>query len=190
MSDPGTATSEERMRSHVPDAIGPMFRILRLSVVWRGRLGRELAELGAGVANMRRLARLTFLFEDATQRELAVAMDIDTSALAKLLELLEKADYIRRKLDPTDRRLKRIFLTDGGRVAWETYKQTTSKLETNMTAGLDRGVRSHTGRNRRCYPERRTPAMRRIGAAADSKGYQRCTTTLRNYPALGAGVVM
>jgi hypothetical protein len=136
------------------------------------------------------LPMLPYLFEDATQWELAVAMDIDISALAKLLELLEKADYIRRKLDPTDRRLKRIFLTDGGRAVWETYKQTTSKLETNLTAGLDRGVRSHTGRNRRYYPERRTPAMRRIGAAADSKGYQRCTSTLRNYPALGAGVVM
>jgi DNA-binding MarR family transcriptional regulator len=96
------------MRSHVPDAIGLTFRILRLSV-----------------ANVRRLACLTFRPEGLIQRGPAAAMDIDTSALVRALDLLEKASYICRKLDPTDRRLKRIFLTDGDRAAWETCKQTT-----------------------------------------------------------------
>ena len=142
MGDPGKTISEERMRSHVPDAIGLTFRILRLSVVWRRLLERELTELGGSVANMRPLAYLTFLPEGTTQRELARAMDIDTSAVVRVLDLLEKADYIRRQPDPTDRRLKRIFLTDGGRVAWEIYKQTTSKLETDLTGELDRDVRA------------------------------------------------
>lgn len=143
VSDPGAATSEERMRSHVPNAIGPMFRILWLSVVWRGRLGRELAELGVSVANMQRLARLSFLPEGATQRELARTMDIDPPTLVRVLDLLEKADYIRRQSDPTDRRLKRILLTDGGRAVWEIYKQTTPKLETDLTGEFDRGARSY-----------------------------------------------
>ena len=153
MNGPGTATSEECMRSHVPDAIGLMFRILRLSVVWLARLGQCLA-------------CFTFLPEGVTQREPTAAPDIDTLALPRLLDRLEKADYIRRRFDPTDRHLRRIFLT----------------------GGVDWGVRSHAGGNRQYYPSHCASAMRRIRADA-SRGYQRCTSTLRNYLALGAGVV-
>lgn len=142
MNDTAVETSEERIRSHVPDAIGLTFHILRLSAVWRTLLERELAERGGSVANMRPLAYLTFLPEGITQRELATAMDIDTSALVRVFDLLEKAGFIRREPDQEDRRLKRIYLTPGGRAAWETFKQTASTLEARLTDGLGEEARA------------------------------------------------
>jgi MarR family transcriptional regulator for hemolysin len=47
-----------------------------------------------------------------TQKEVADLIYLDTSTLVPILDKLEKLELVQRKLDPKDRRNKRIFLTE------------------------------------------------------------------------------
>lgn len=51
------------------------------------------------------------------QTELAQVLDIGKVALGGLLDRLEAAGYIERKADPSDRRAKRVAMTDAGEQA-------------------------------------------------------------------------
>lgn len=53
--------------------------------------------------------------EGQLQQELAESMIRNKSSITKMLERLEKDNYIRKELDHTDGRAKRIFLTRKGK---------------------------------------------------------------------------
>ncbi len=54
--------------------------------------------------------------EDASQEELARALHADKSAVARVVKLLEAKGFICREKDAVDRRVKRIRLTEYGRM--------------------------------------------------------------------------
>jgi len=53
--------------------------------------------------------------EGVLQQELAISMIRNKSSITKMLERLERDDYIRKEADTLDARGKRIFLTQKGR---------------------------------------------------------------------------
>jgi DNA-binding MarR family transcriptional regulator len=59
--------------------------------------------------------RLLAASDGITQRDLAETLHLSRPTVTKMLQAMEKADMIERRPDPIDRRLTRVYLTDGGR---------------------------------------------------------------------------
>lgn len=112
------------------------FRVMRLAAVWRTRLERALRPHGMTVALMRPLAYLMMMPEGTTQRDLALMMDTDCSALVRVLDLLEKEGLLARVPDPQDRRAKCLSLTPAGREACALFHSVAGKVEEHMKTGM------------------------------------------------------
>jgi len=67
------------------------------------------------------------LGDGITQRELADALETDKTTVTVLCDSLEKKGWLKRTPDATDRRMKRIVLTESGRNA---YSRALERLET------------------------------------------------------------
>ncbi|POF63924.1 MarR family winged helix-turn-helix transcriptional regulator [Novacetimonas maltaceti] len=91
------------------------FLTMRLSNTWRLVLDRAIRPEGMSMAMMRPLAYLMMMPDGVSQRDLAQAMNTDSSALVRVLDLLEREGLVERRPDPVDRRVKSLFLTVGGR---------------------------------------------------------------------------
>lgn len=112
------------------------FRVMRLATLWRTRLDRALRPHGMTLAVMRPMAYLRMLPEGATQRNLAQTMNIDCSALVRVLDLLEKQNLITRQPDTQDRRAKRLFLTDAGQEQCRLFHNIAAELEQDIRRAL------------------------------------------------------
>lgn len=112
------------------------FRVMRLAAVWRTRLERALRPHGMTVAVMRPLAYLMMMPEGATQRDLALVMDTDCSALVRVLDLLEKEGLIARIPDAQDRRAKCLSLTPAGRKQCSLFHKISAQVEQSMKKGM------------------------------------------------------
>lgn len=112
------------------------FRIMRLAAIWRTRLERALRPHGMTVALMRPMAYLMMMPDGATQRDLALAMDTDCSALVRVLDLLEKEGFVARRPDIQDRRAKHINLTAKGQERCALFHQVSAEVEKEMAHAL------------------------------------------------------
>ena len=65
---------------------------------------------------------------EMVQTELANVLDIGKVALGGLLDRLEASGYIERKADPTDRRAKRIVMTEKGEEVLEKMQEQARDL--------------------------------------------------------------
>lgn len=99
-------------------------------------MDRDLAPFGLTLATARPLAYLEILPLGTTQRELAAKMDIDTSALVRIFDELERTGLIERRVDAVDRRLKRIYLTDAGRRTYAVFEKVAADLESRLFAAV------------------------------------------------------
>ena len=123
------------------------FRVMRLATLWRTGLDRALRPHGMTLAVMRPMAYLRMLPEGATQRDLAQTMNIDCSALVRILDLLEKQKMITRRPDAHDRRAKRLFLTRAGQEQCRLFHHIAAELERDIRQALppaEASALSHT----------------------------------------------
>lgn len=81
---------------------------------WRHAVGLELAKAGLTDATWGPLVQLDEGGDNITQAELAARVGLDASTLVRLVDLLERHGFIRRQVDPADRRARRILLTSAG----------------------------------------------------------------------------
>jgi DNA-binding MarR family transcriptional regulator len=65
-----------------------------------------------------RLMFALFQQDGITVSTLAQRMDISPSAMTGIIDRLRKSKLIRRRADPRDRRVTRIYLTEEGRALW------------------------------------------------------------------------
>jgi DNA-binding MarR family transcriptional regulator len=95
---------------------------------------RAVAETGAG--DMRPAhgnAMEMVAIEDGLRlTDIAARAGMAPQSMGELVDDLVAKGYLRRQEDSTDRRAKRIFLTERGRAATETSKQATLRAEQNM----------------------------------------------------------
>jgi len=87
----------------------------------RNFMGRQLEPYGIGDAQFPFLMLL--LHEDGISQEyLATALKCDRATSARSIARLENAGYVRRVVDPNDRRAYKVFLTeqghDIGQIVW------------------------------------------------------------------------
>ncbi|MGW3786648.1 MarR family winged helix-turn-helix transcriptional regulator [Micromonospora chokoriensis] len=71
-----------------------------------------------------------------TQAALATRLAIDRSVLTYVIDDLEDAGLIERKLDPQDRRARRVVATDRGRAALAEAEQRVAHAEDHVLGGL------------------------------------------------------
>src|SRR5262245_57116170 len=53
--------------------------------------------------------------EGASQKELAELADLEPMTMVRIVDQLERDALVERRLDPGDRRARRLYLTDSGR---------------------------------------------------------------------------
>lgn len=74
--------------------------------------------------------------EGMMQTELARVLDIGKVALGGLIDRLENNGYVLRRLDPVDRRAKRIELTDSGAKLLAAIQDEASQLNREMMKSI------------------------------------------------------
>lgn len=118
----------------------PRFRLgMRLTVLarrWRQMLDERLGRVGFSDATWTPLSHLARYGDDVSQKELAERMQIDTSSLVRLLDILEAKGEIERHPDPDDRRAKRLHLTPAGRSAFAAIDGRLRSLEDEMLGDI------------------------------------------------------
>ncbi|WP_194285519.1 MarR family winged helix-turn-helix transcriptional regulator [Komagataeibacter medellinensis] len=133
-------------RSPLPDIKGAGFEdmrmtflTMRLANTWRLVLDRALRAEGMSMAMMRPLAYLMMLPDRVSQRTLAHAMNTDSSALVRVLDLLEGEGLVERHPDYEDRRAKSLVLTVRGRRKCETFHTICAAMEARVLGSLAPG---------------------------------------------------
>jgi len=89
----------------------PGFLVHDVARLMRRFFDRQVRDLGATRAQWFVLAHLVRK-DGQTQSELAAELDMERAPVGRLLDRLEENAWIRRAADPSDRRVKRIFLTE------------------------------------------------------------------------------
>jgi MarR family transcriptional regulator for hemolysin len=71
------------------------------------------------------------------QTELAARVGIDGSSLVRLIDMLVERGLVERRMDPLDRRARRLFLSDAGRQAERHLRSVLVEAETELLADVD-----------------------------------------------------
>ena len=81
---------------------------------------------------------LNYVFRNdgATQSELAEMLEVEKATLGRLLDRLAQKGWIRREADATDRRVKRIYLTEEVEPAIKAMRAAAAELRREAFAGL------------------------------------------------------
>ncbi len=81
--------------------------------------------------------------QNVTQEDLAEHFHIDKSTIARSVGKLESAGYVRREIDPSDRRAVRLFLTKRGEDVVPEIRKIGMQWEEIACAGLSEDERSN-----------------------------------------------
>lgn len=86
---------------------------------------------------------LTHLFRrnGATQTELAETLEVEKPTLGRLLDRLEAKGWVRREHDERDRRVRRVYLTDGAEPVLLTMRALAAELRRDALAGIEAAER-------------------------------------------------
>ena len=72
-----------------------------------------------------------------TQSEIAKMVLKDKTNITRIIDLLEKSDYIKRKRDRNDRRIYKIYLTKSGKVILNKVFPITEQVDKNGLSNLN-----------------------------------------------------
>jgi DNA-binding MarR family transcriptional regulator len=74
--------------------------------------------------------------EGLTHSELAASLHVQPATMTKMVQRMEKAGFVKRKSDPDDQRVSRVYLTDAGRAVEAEVKQVWRTLESETFEGF------------------------------------------------------
>jgi DNA-binding MarR family transcriptional regulator len=89
-------------------------QLLGIGYALRQRVDAEVARLGLTPAAARALSELD-PDRPSPARDLAVQLDCERSNVTGLVDRLEEAGLVERRVDPEDRRIKTLVVTESGR---------------------------------------------------------------------------
>jgi len=98
-------------------------------------LQRHLSTWGVG-SGSHRLILMLFHGEGVSQRELARELHLDKAAVARMIKKLSQAGYIRKEVDPEDRRASKIHLTEDGRELVPQIRKVLNGWSNVLTGGF------------------------------------------------------
>ena len=102
---------------------------------WRRGVDHGLQPFGLTEATWLPLIRVARSPRPMRQRELAVSLSIDSSAVVRLLDVLEAEGLVERR-EEEDRRAKVIVLTAAGRAVVDRIEASARRVQEDVLAGL------------------------------------------------------
>lgn len=94
---------------------------------WRRAIDRQLQPLGLTEATWLPLLHIARSAEPPRQKDLAAALQLDSSSVVRLLDALQAAGFIFRE-EGLDRRAKTVALTDAGRATVRQVEEVVDKV--------------------------------------------------------------
>ncbi|MCI5223338.1 MAG: MarR family transcriptional regulator [Candidatus Electrothrix sp. AR4] len=103
--------------------------------VFLSALGDKLKGTGISPSQFLALANLT-AFGPLSQSELAERLSITGATTARLIDRLERDEWVRRERDPDDQRIKMVIPTDKAAGIWEEISQTGREVLNQAYQGI------------------------------------------------------
>lgn len=104
---------------------------------WRRALDEALASSGLTDASWLPLLHLARLGDGARQSDLARSLGVEGPSLVRMLDRLAAAGLVERREDPTDRRAKRLRLTEAGRAATSDARTVVRRACADLLDGVE-----------------------------------------------------
>ncbi|MFD0417629.1 MarR family winged helix-turn-helix transcriptional regulator [Streptomyces sp. NPDC127108] len=131
---------------NTPDPDGLLAeQLLRLTRRLHRIQKRHLEPIGVTPAQSRLLRTLAHYEQPPRMADLAERLEVVPRAVTSLVDGLEAADMVRRVPDPTNRRVIRIELTDGGLKALGRLRGARRAAAEDILAPLDAAQREQLG---------------------------------------------
>ncbi len=125
---------------HMPPAKGIGLLVHDVGRLLRRRIDQQAQSIGLTSAQWRVLSavfRAEKLNEEPLhQATLAEMMDMEPITLSRQIDRMETAALIERRPDPTDRRIKRLYLTEAARPLVDKFKSVASSCYDNVLTGI------------------------------------------------------
>jgi MarR family transcriptional regulator, transcriptional regulator for hemolysin len=107
------------------------------SRAWRQALDRRLKYLGVSQASWMTIAVAAKAREPLSQSELADRLAVEGATMVAMVDRLVKAGLVNREPSTTDRRVKRIVLTEAGNLLYGKVLTEAAAFRKELLADLD-----------------------------------------------------
>lgn len=104
---------------------------------WRQALDRRLKILGVSQASWMTIAVVARAVQPLSQSELADRLAVEGATMVAMIDRLVKAGLVARQPSTTDRRIKRVVVTDAGRRLYDTVKVEAAAVRGELLANID-----------------------------------------------------
>src|SRR6266849_415410 len=104
---------------------------------WRQAIDRRLKYLGVSQASWMTIAVAAKASEPLSQSELADKLGIEGATMVAMVDRLVNAGLVNREASTTDRRVKRVVLTQAGLELYDKVKTEAAALRKELLADLD-----------------------------------------------------
>jgi MarR family transcriptional regulator, transcriptional regulator for hemolysin len=107
------------------------------SRAWRQALDRRLKFLGVSQASWMTIAVAAKARLPLSQSELADRLGIEGATMVAMVDRLVKAGFVVREPSTTDRRVKRIVLTQAGNILYDKVRAEAAAFRKELLANVD-----------------------------------------------------
>src|SRR5450631_1593889 len=107
------------------------------SRAWRQAVDRRLKYLGVSQASWMTIAVAAKARLPLSQSELADRLAVEGATMVAMVDRLVKAGLVVRQPSTTDRRVKRILLTDAGNLLYDKVKAEAAAFRKELLADID-----------------------------------------------------
>ncbi len=121
----------------MPDLLAFELSLVELAHKWRRVVDDELRPFGLSQATWRTLYFISRTGGEIPQKDLAFAIGIEGPSLVHLLDQLEGAGLIERRVSSTDRRAKSVHLLDKGSEQVALIQDVLSEVRHRLLDAID-----------------------------------------------------
>jgi MarR family transcriptional regulator, transcriptional regulator for hemolysin len=107
------------------------------SRAWRQAVDRRLKYLGVSQASWMTIAVAAKAREPLSQSELAESLGVEGATMVAMVDRLVKAGFVVREPSTTDRRVKRILLTQAGNLLYDKVRAEAATFRQELLAKVD-----------------------------------------------------
>jgi MarR family transcriptional regulator for hemolysin len=104
---------------------------------WRQALDRRLKYLGVSQASWLTIAAVARAHRPLSQSELADRLAVEGATMVAMIDRLVKSGLVVREPSTTDRRVKRVVLTEAGNALYEKVRSEAEAFRHELLAGID-----------------------------------------------------
>jgi MarR family transcriptional regulator, transcriptional regulator for hemolysin len=107
------------------------------SRAWRQALDRRLKYLGVSQASWMTIAVVAKAARPLSQSELAESLGVEGATMVAMVDRLVKAGFVTRQPSVTDRRVKRVVLTEAGNALYEKVYAAAAAFRKELLAHVE-----------------------------------------------------